>query len=225
MPHECALDWQRQFDWGYPGVSLKMRNLAFLGAVCVTMFAAVPAPAQSTLSDPATAPASPAGDEVTAFYTNYRMQPIWTRAGINDGAASQLVAILQRAAFDGFADGPQLAVQVQAAVAQVRSGDPAATAAAERTLSTAWVRYVQALRRPTPRMIYAYDYLKPQGVGAAQILLAAGAAPSLERYLQDTANLNPLYVQLRDTAWADTLPLLFRSEGFAEDLIDAYPTH
>jgi murein L,D-transpeptidase YcbB/YkuD len=180
-----------------------MRNLAFLGAGYVALFAAVPAPAQSTSSDPAMTVASPTGDEVTAFYTGFRPQPIWTRAGINDAAVSQLVAILQRAAFDGFAEGPQLAAQVQSAVAQARGGDPAATAAAERTLSTAWVRYVQALRRPTPRMIYAYDYLKPQGVRASQILLAAGAAPSLERYLQDTSNLNPLYVQLRDTAWAE----------------------
>lgn len=167
------------------------------------MFAAAPAWAQSTLTDAATSLASPAGDEVAAFYSNYRPQPVWTHAGINDAAVAQLVAILQRGPFEGFAEGPQLAAQVQSAVAQARTGDPAATAAAERSLSTAWVRYVQALRQPTPRMIYAYDYLKPQGVRAAQILLAAGAAPSLERYLQDTSNLNPLYAQLRDTAWAE----------------------
>jgi murein L,D-transpeptidase YcbB/YkuD len=184
-------------------VNLKSRNLAFLGAAWVASFAAVPAFAQSASTVPALLPASAAGDEVAAFYTNYRTQPIWTRAGINDAVVTQLVAILQRGAFDGFAEGPELADQVQSAVAQTRTGDPAAIAAAERTLSTAWVRYVQALKQPTPRMIYAYDYLKPQGVRAAQILLAAGAAPSLERYLQDTSNLNPLYVQLRDAAWAE----------------------
>jgi len=167
------------------------------------MLAAVPTSAQSTLPDPATSLTSPAGDEVAAFYTNYKPQPIWTRAGVNDAPVTQLVAILQRGPFEGFAEGPQLAAQIQSAVAQARSGDPAAIAAAERTLSTAWVRYVQALKRPTPRMIYAYDYLKPQGVRAAQIMLATGAAPSLERYLQDTSNLNPLYAQLRDTAWAE----------------------
>jgi L,D-transpeptidase YcbB len=184
-------------------VRLKTHNLAFLGTVWLASFAAVPAFAQSASTSPALLPAPSGGDEVAAFYTNYKVQPIWTRAGINDAAVTQLVAILQRSAFDGFAEGPPLADQVQAAVAQARSGDPAATAAAERTLSTAWVRYVQALKRPTPGMIYAYDYLKPQGVRTAQILLAAGAAPSLERYLQDTANLNPLYVDLRDAAWAE----------------------
>jgi murein L,D-transpeptidase YcbB/YkuD len=184
-------------------VKLRTRILAFLAVSWLAPFAAVPASAQSASTAPALLPAASADDEVAAFYTNYKVQPIWTRAGINDAAVARLVAILQRSAFDGFAEGPQLADQVQSAVAQARSGDPAATAAAERTLSTAWVRYVQALRRSTPGMIYAYDYLRPQGVRTAQILLAAGAAPSLERYLQDTTNLNPLYVQLRDAAWVE----------------------
>jgi murein L,D-transpeptidase YcbB/YkuD len=182
---------------------LNTRNLGLVTAACVAMLAAAPASAQSTPTDAATSLASPAGDEVAAFYTNFKPQPIWTRAGINDAAVAQLVAILQRGPFEGFAEGPQLAAQVQSEVAQARTGDAAATAAAERSLSTVWVRYVQALKRPTPRMIYAYDYLKPQGVRAAQILLATGAAPSLERYLQDASNLNPLYAQLRDTAWAE----------------------
>src|SRR5439155_27145583 len=137
---------------GDPRVKLKTSNLAFLGTAWLASFAAVPELAQSASSCPALLPAVPNGDEVAAFYTNYKVQPVWTRAGINDAAAAQLVAILQRSAFDGFAEGPQLADQVQAAVAQARTGDPAATAAAERTLSTAWVRYFQALKRPTTRM-------------------------------------------------------------------------
>ena len=68
-------------------------------------------------------------------------------------------SILQRSAFDGFAPGPQLAAQVQAAAAQARSGKPADIAAAERVLSTAWVQYVQAIKQPTTGMIYAYPVL------------------------------------------------------------------
>ena len=148
---------------------------------------------------PSALPAIPA--DVAAFYATYRPQPIWLRAGVNEVAVAQLVAILQRAPFDGFAEGPQLAAQVEAAVAQARSGDLEATAAADRVLSAAWVRYIQALKRPTPGMIYAYPVLQPQGTRAEQILLTAAAAPSLQRYLTDAANINPLYVQLRDTAW------------------------
>lgn len=52
-------------------------------------------------------------------------------------------------------------------------------------------------------MIYAYPVLKPQGSDAASILLTAAAAPSLQAYLTNTANVNPIYSQLRDTAYAE----------------------
>ncbi|HZC38237.1 MAG TPA: L,D-transpeptidase family protein [Sphingomicrobium sp.] len=144
-----------------------------------------------------------AGSAVTAFYDTYKTQPIWFRGGVDNPAIAQLIAILQRAPFDGFAAGPQLALQVQAAVAQARSGNAADLAAAERSLSTAWVQYVQAIKRPTTGMIYAYPVLAPQGKRADQILLTASAAPSLESYLTNVANVNPIYAQLRDTAWSE----------------------
>jgi len=81
--------------------------------------------------------------------------------------------------------------------------DPASAASAERILSMAWVRYVQALKRPTDGMIYAYPVLKPQGTRTEEILLTASAASSLTQYLVTTSELNPVYRQLRDAAWAD----------------------
>jgi L,D-transpeptidase YcbB len=128
---------------------------------------------------------------------------MWFRGGVDNPAVAQLVAILQRAPFDGFAAGPQLALQVQAAVAQARSGNASDIAAAERSLSTIWVQYVQAIKRPTTGMIYAYPVLAPQGTRADQILLTASAAPSLESYLASVANMNPIYARLRDAAWAE----------------------
>ena len=139
--------------------------------------------------------------DVSAAYGRYHFKPIWFRGGAQDPAPAQLVAILQRAPFDGFAEGPQLAAQVQAAVSAA-SANPAALATAEQTLSTAWVRYVQALKRPTDGMIYAYPVLRPQGVQTDEILLTAAAAPSLSQYLTTTSNLNPVYQQLRDAGWA-----------------------
>jgi murein L,D-transpeptidase YcbB/YkuD len=183
-------------------VRLTTCNLGFLGAVSVAFFGGVEASAQSAPADTATSPA-PDGNDVASFYTTYSPKPIWTRAGINEAAVAQLITILQRAPFDGFAEGPQLAAQVQAAVAQARGGDPAAMTAAERTLSTARVRNVQALKRPTPGMIYAYPMLRPQGSSPDQILLTASAAPSLQAYLTNTTNVNPIYSQLRDAAWAE----------------------
>jgi L,D-transpeptidase YcbB len=148
------------------------------------------------------ASALPAASAVAAFYDRYN-SPVWYRGTPNTAAISQLVAMLQRAPFDGFAEGPQLAAQVQAAAAQAQTGKAEDIASAERVLSTAWVQYVQALKRPTKGMIYAYPVLEPQGTRADQILLTAAAAPSLERYLAATSNPNPIYVQLRDAGWAE----------------------
>ena len=147
------------------------------------------------------ASAVPAASAVAAFYDRWN-SPVWYRGGANTAAITQLVAVLQRAPFDGFVQGPQLAAQVQAAAAQAQSGKAEDVASAERVLSTAWVEYVQALKKKTPGMIYAFPVLEPQGTRADQILLTAGAAPSLERYLAATSNLNPIYAQLRDAGWA-----------------------
>ena len=146
--------------------------------------------------------AVPTAAAVTSFYDTYRSQQIWFRGGANTAAIAQLTAILQRAPFDGLPEGPQLAAQVQAAAAQAGSGNPQDIANAERVLSSAWVQYVQAVKKPTTGMIYAYPVLQPQGARANEILLTTAAAPSLSAYLASTSDVNAIYKQLRDTAWA-----------------------
>ena len=136
-------------------------------------------------------------------YEQQLAQPIWFKSGVDNPALTRLIAILQRAPFDGFAPGPQLAAQVQAAIAQARSGNTGDAAAAEKTLSAAWVEYVRAIKKPTTGMIYAYPVLEPQASRPDQILLTAAAAPSLEQYLINTSDVNPIYAQIRDTAWAE----------------------
>jgi murein L,D-transpeptidase YcbB/YkuD len=172
----------------------RLNNLA-LGVCAATLLWAGPAVAQSS--------AIPTSTAVSAFYETWRAPPIWFKNGINAPAVAQLTSILNRAPFDGLASGPQLAVQVQAAAAQAASGKPEDVAAAERVLSSAWVEYVQAIKKPTTGMIYAYPVLQPQGSRADQILLTAAAAPSLETYLSTVSNVNPIYSQLRNTAWAE----------------------
>jgi murein L,D-transpeptidase YcbB/YkuD len=181
-----------------------MARRLFLLGLSAAVAAAAPVAAQPVAPAPATAPATsfavPA--DIAAVYDTYRIQPIWTRHGLDEAAVAQLVSILQRAPFDGFAEGPQLATQVQEAAAQARA-NPVALADADRVFSAAWVRYVQAIKRPTTGMIYAYAALKPHGTGPDQILLTAAAAPSLETYLKATSDLNPIYAQLRDAGWAE----------------------
>ena len=140
---------------------------------------------------------------MAAAYDTYHIQPIWFRNGVNEAAVARLVQILERAPFDGFGAGPQLATQLQAAVAQARSGSASDVTAAERALSSAWVQYVQWIKRPTAGMIYAYKILKPHGSDAEQILLTTAAAPSVDAYLTTISNVNPLYAQLRDAGWAE----------------------
>src|SRR5579884_3327516 len=147
--------------------------------------------------------AEPVSVAVAAAYDKFHIRPIWFRNGVNDPAVAQLVAILQRAPFDGFAEGPEFAAQVQAAVAQANPNEQSSIAAADRVLSGAWVQYVQTIKRPTPGMIYAYPVLQPQGTGTEEILLTAAAAPSLQRYVVATSDLNPIYSRLRDAAWAE----------------------
>ena len=167
-------------------------------AAFAAMATATPAAAQTS------AGTVPAASSVALVYDAHRIQPIWFRnASLDEAAVAKLVAILQRAPFDGFAEGPALAAQVQSAVTQARTGGPTPQAAADKVLSAAWVQYVQALKRPTPGMAYTFDVLKPQGIRADQILLTASAAPSLAAYLDATASPNALYSQLRDTAYAN----------------------
>ena len=186
------------------GVKVKGSRLkvAALGLCTSTLLSAVPASAELAASgSQASAVSAAAG--VSAFYGTWQSQPIWFRGGVARPAVAQLITILQRAPFDGFAEGPQLAQQVQAAVTQAGSGNQTDVAAAERMLSTAWVAYVQALKKPTPGMTYVYRVLEPQGSRPDQILLTAAAAPSLEQHLAAVSNVNSIYTQLRDAAWAE----------------------
>jgi murein L,D-transpeptidase YcbB/YkuD len=159
--------------------------------------------AAQVASGTATINGMPAATSVSAFYNNWSSPRIWFRNGTADPAAAQLVSILRRATFDGLASGPQLAAQVEAAMAAAQSGKAEDIAAAERVLSTAWVEYAQQVKRPTAGMIYAYPVLQPQGSRADQILLTAAAAPSLSAYLTNVSTVNPIYAQLRDAAWAE----------------------
>ena len=178
-------------------------KLAALGLCASTLLGAAPSLAQAVTPILAGNPggAVPATAAVSAFYNTMKSQPIWFRGPQSSAAAAQLVSILQRAPFDGFAAGPQLAQQVQAAIAQASTGKPEAVVAADQVLSSAWVQYVQAVKRPTPGMDYIYPFLKPQGTRADQILMTAAASPNLQQHLALVSNINPIYAGLRDAAW------------------------
>ena len=51
-------------------------------------------------------------------------------------------------------------------------------------------------------MIYADSWVTPRRDTPMEILAADGRAPSLAAYVRKVSEVNPLYAQLRDAAWA-----------------------
>lgn len=179
-----------------------MKNL-LLAATALTVL--LPSVSEAKKRQPAPPPAPVVrvapSDPVEAYYFHHGDAPIWFRNVATRAAASRLSALLKRSPIDGFAFGPQLAAQVDAAIAQAATGDPAATKAAEVTLSKAWVAYVQHLRTPPKGMIYGYDLLRPHA-RPDQILLTTAAAPDLAAQIDRMADVNPIYRNIRDAAIA-----------------------
>jgi len=137
---------------------------------------------------------------IDRFYAERGERPIWFRPGGGREAAAQLVSILRNAEIDGLGDAPRLAGQVEAALAAASNGDPVALRRAERTLSSAWLLYVQALRLPAKGVIFGDPRLVPQMPRSSDVLEQAARAPSLERYLRAVAAVNPFYAELRAAA-------------------------
>ena len=106
----------------------RIRQKSTLAGLTAALLAASPAMGQpaATATAAVATPGLPVAPDVTAAYDTYHIQPIWFRAGPNSPAIAQLVAILQRAPFDGFPAGPQLAAQVQSVAAAVRANPAAA---------------------------------------------------------------------------------------------------
>ena len=179
------------------------RNL-LKSAAFAALIAATPVAAQSpTVAGGASAPVAMLQNaDVGRYYDATRNAPIWFRSGQAD-AGPMLVEILKRAPIEGVSRGPELAAEVEAALARAQTGDAAAVQAAERVLSNAWVTYVQAITKPTPGMLYGEKWVTPTTPGAFQILSHALKAPSLAAHLKSVSDINPIYASLRDAAVAE----------------------
>ncbi len=139
---------------------------------------------------------------VASFYASRGNAPLWLRSGADSSAARELIGVLDRSSLDGFSNGPAIAAQAQVLIARAQSGDRAALNAADRLLSAGWASYVQTLEQPQNGMIYADSWAAPRRDSALQILQRAGNAPSLAALVRSTSQVNPLYAELRDAAWA-----------------------
>jgi hypothetical protein len=106
--------------------------------------------------------------------------PIWLRNDATRAAAARLSAILRRAPIDGFAAGPALAADVDAALALAVPGNAAAIRVAELRLSKAWVAYMQHLRTPPKGMSTAISCWRRITAGSDPADHGCGA-PTLAR--------------------------------------------
>ena len=175
-----------------------MRWGVFLAAIAL----AAPVQAQdadvapAAVAKPVAATPAPVADhDVAPFYAARPGTLVWLKDADSRAAAAKLVTILKRAPIDGLAEGPALASSVEAALA---SGTPAD----DQIISTAWVRYVQALKRPVDGVSFGDPTLQLQPPTANQVLSDALDAPSLAAHLDAVASVNPFYATLRDDAVA-----------------------
>ena len=170
----------------------------YFGAAIATM-ALIPATAQAATQGSAVVATQGAAGAVDNFYRARGNSPLWFANGRESAAAVELVGLLKRAPLDGLSSGPQIASQIERAIAAAQN-DPRMMAEAERMMSSALVVYVQALRAPTPGMIYGEPGM-PTGAPQASIILRdAAAASSLTSYLASVSQVNPTYAALRQAA-------------------------
>ena len=142
---------------------------------------------------PAPVAAAPADLDLDLFYAARAEAPIWLKDEVSRAAAAKLPPILRNAALDGLSDGPELAANVETAIASAQSGD-------DKIISAAWLRYVRALKAPIQGVTFGDPALKPTGPKAGAVLGEAAQAPSLAAYVDEVAAVNPLYWAIRDAA-------------------------
>lgn len=180
---------------------LKSTAFAVLALIAMPASAAMQATAGAATAVPAmtgVAAGSPIRPDVAQFYQVRKNPLVWLRAGQAE-AGPALINILRRSSIEGFARGPQLAAEVEAALARAQSGDAAAQAA-DRVMSNAWLQYVQFIHQPTPGMIYGEKWVTPVIPNASMVLAPAMVAPSLAQHLKSVSDINPIYSAIRDAA-------------------------
>lgn len=165
------------------------RAQRFVLAASVAALVAAPAGAQASAQTPASL-ATHVGDPIDLFYVARNGASIWLKDEAGRAAAHTFADVLRNAALDGLADGPELAAKVEAAIA----------ANDDKTVSSAWVRYVQVLKGPAQGVSFGDPALEPKTPSPGAILAQAANAPSLSSHVQAVSSVNPLYAQLRDEA-------------------------
>ncbi|WP_309603092.1 L,D-transpeptidase family protein, partial [Sphingomonas sp.] len=190
-------------------------------ALIAAVVGATPAYAKKKpLPVPYTAPAVVrAFTPLDRFYSARKDAPLWMA---NREAQVALIQLLREAPIDGFANGPSLAVQIEAAVTAAQTGNADAAKTADRMMSQALIDYAQSLSQPIPGMTYGDNWVRPRPATGETILAQAARAPLLADHVRSIWNLNPVYAGLRQAALVEAaLPDGGQSALLARNLVRA----
>ncbi|MEO7277425.1 MAG: L,D-transpeptidase family protein [Sphingomicrobium sp.] len=156
------------------------------------------APARPVVAVASPVAAAPVADfNVEPYYAARPGALVWLGTAEGRAAAAKLPQILRRAPIDGLADGPALAASVEAALARSATVPQLDD---DKVISTAWVRFVQALKAPVSGVSYGDPARALKLPNASAALLAAASAPSLGTHVDRVATVNPFYDSLRANA-------------------------
>lgn len=151
----------------------------------------------SPLSAKAVAAVAPADGEIADFYRSRGGAPLWFAPG-SGNAAPQLLQLLATAQADHLNPRRYNIKALERAIADARTGNPAAIQSAEAMLSTAFVTYAGDMRHdPGTGIIYVDPELKPAPPSPLELLNAAAHASSLSDYVTQMRWMNPIYAKLR----------------------------
>jgi L,D-transpeptidase YcbB len=166
-------------------------------AAAALLFAVVPTEASAGPLAPA--PQAAALSQTAAdFYRGRNNYPLWLSPTAGD-AAQQLLTLLGSTSVDGLDPARYDLPALQQAFDLARDGKRKHVEAADQLLSSAFVAYVQELRRdPGLGITYVDPGLKPTPPTPLAVLLTAAAAPSLSDYVHSLGWMNPIYAQLRE---------------------------
>jgi murein L,D-transpeptidase YcbB/YkuD len=139
----------------------------------------------------------PFDTEIADFYRARGGEPLWLAPRAGD-AAQQLLQLLATAQADHLNPKRYNVRGLQRALADARTGNPAAAQRAEAMLSGAFVAYARDTKHdPGTGIIYVDPELKPEPPSPSALLTAAARAPSLGDYVQQMGWMNPIYAKLR----------------------------
>ncbi len=163
------------------------------------MIASTPAAAQSlAYAAPTVSPSLSADAALGRFYAASR-PPVWLQGASLSPAGQLVLDRLRTADHEGFAAGPSLAAQVDAALAA--PGTPPLTI--DRLLSTGWVGLVQTLKGPIPGARYYNASTKPAGELPDRTLFLAAGASDLATHVSNTLRKSSFYEDLRTAMLAE----------------------